>query len=211
MRGSDVTVFEPGQTVTVTWNETVGHPSHYRIAFDDDGTDAYADPAAPDDIVDPPVLPILLDGIPDMTGRGPRQATITLPNIECDRCTLQVIQVMYDKPPFGDGNDMYYQCADIELRVGGAPDAGPGDPDGGMADGGTPDAGTPDAGSPSPDAGSPGPDGGSGDIDAGQPPDDSDDGCQAGGGSSQVMVLAVLALLALLTRGSRRRVDRRRS
>ncbi|MFA9472798.1 MAG: hypothetical protein ACERNK_19695, partial [Deltaproteobacteria bacterium] len=60
-------------------------------------------------------------------------ATVTLPNVTCDNCTLQVIQVMYDKPPYTTpGNDIYYQCADLVLREGAAP------PD---ADAGT-DAGT---------------------------------------------------------------------
>jgi hypothetical protein len=51
---------------------------------------------------------------------------VTLPDLVCDNCTLQVIQVMYDKPPYTTpGNDIYYQCADLVLRVGGAPpDAG---------------------------------------------------------------------------------------
>ena len=69
-RGAAVVVLEPGQTVTIRWDEVIGHPSHYRIAFDDDGDDAFVDPVTEDDIVDPPVLPVLLDGIPDMTGRG---------------------------------------------------------------------------------------------------------------------------------------------
>jgi hypothetical protein len=34
--------------------------------------------------------------------------------------------MMTDKPPYGDGNDIYFQCADIALRSG--TDPGP-DPD----------------------------------------------------------------------------------
>jgi hypothetical protein len=35
---------------------------------------------------------------------------------------------MYDKPPYTTpGNDIYYQCADLVLREGGARDAGIGD------------------------------------------------------------------------------------
>ncbi|MCA9560948.1 MAG: hypothetical protein KC583_20510, partial [Myxococcales bacterium] len=56
---------------------------------------------------------------------------VTLPDVECDNCTLQVIQVMFDKPPqTSPGNDLYYQCADLVLRGDGPPpppvDAGPG-------------------------------------------------------------------------------------
>ena len=62
---------------------------------------------------------------------GPYTQTVTLPSTPCENCTLQVIQMMYDKPPYGPagGADIYFQCVDIALRVGGAPagpDAGPG-------------------------------------------------------------------------------------
>src|SRR5690606_6077325 len=56
----------------------------------------------------------------------------TLPDIECESCTLQVVQVMYDKKPYGDGNDLYYQCADIALRPGGGASS---EPPPGVADG----------------------------------------------------------------------------
>src|SRR5689334_20533493 len=36
-----VTVFEPGETITVQFSETVQHPGFYRISFDDDGQDAF--------------------------------------------------------------------------------------------------------------------------------------------------------------------------
>ena len=63
---------------------------------------------------------VLLDDIAD-EGRDVRDymATITLPDITCDNCTLQVIQVMYDKPPYTTpGNDIYYQCADLIRQIG---------------------------------------------------------------------------------------------
>jgi hypothetical protein len=70
---------------------------------------------------------VLLDLILDK-GAGERNyvETVTLPNLTCDNCTLQVIQVMYDKEPYETpGNDIYYQCADLVLREGAAPpDAG---------------------------------------------------------------------------------------
>src|SRR5262245_41957822 len=46
VRGSNITVFEPGETITVTWQETVAHPGHYRIAFDDDGDDGFPFPTS---------------------------------------------------------------------------------------------------------------------------------------------------------------------
>src|SRR5690606_36725286 len=108
-RGDVVTVFEPGQTITVVWKETIDHPSHYRISFDDDGEDDFVDPAGFNDFYTAPS--VLLDDIDDSSCGNAMRATITLPDIECESCTLQVVQVMYDKKPYGDGNDLYYQCA----------------------------------------------------------------------------------------------------
>lgn len=115
-RGTRIAVFEPGQTITVSWNETVDHRGHYRIAFDTDGEDDFVDPTEREDLYNSPA--VLVDDIADSIG-GRYTQEITFPDVECERCTLQLIQVMY-----GSGN--YYQCADIALRRGEAPalDAG---------------------------------------------------------------------------------------
>lgn len=113
MKGDPVATFMPGETIVVVWEETINHPAHYRISLDLDGQDDFADPAAMDDYYTNSA--VLLDEIPDKNG-GMYMAEVTLPDMECDTCTLQLIQVMYDKPPFGDGNDMYYQCADIAIK-----------------------------------------------------------------------------------------------
>lgn len=145
-RSTNVTYVEPGATIEVRWEEYVDHPGHFRIAFDDDGDD---------DFVDPPTMmatysndAVLLDDIVDRDGdEGAYVVEVTLPDITCDNCTLQVIQVMYDKPPYTlPGDDIYYQCADLVLREGGAP--GPGDPDAGIdpGPGGSPAAGSAGAG-----------------------------------------------------------------
>ena len=142
-RTENITYYEPGATIDVRWNEYVDHPGHYRIAFDADGVDEFVDPATMMELYSNKA--VLLDGIPD-EGRDTRdyKATVTLPDIECDNCTLQVIQMMYDKPPYTTpGNDIYYQCADLVLRKGGAP------PDAGV---GT-DAGTGPGTTPAPESG----------------------------------------------------------
>jgi len=124
-RTANVTYYEPGETIEVRWDEYVDHPGHYRIAFDDDGDDDFVDPAAMMELYSNET--VLLDGITDK-GQGERDyvATVTLPELSCDNCTLQVIQVMYDKLPYKTpGNDIYYQCADLVLREAGTlPDAG---------------------------------------------------------------------------------------
>ena len=124
---SRITVLQPGATIMVQFNETIEHPGFYRISFDDDGQDALVAPTMRSqiDTAAPFTLPVLLDNIPDQTGAGTKMymASVTLPNVQCERCTLQVIQVMvpatamsWDPSP---DQDIYYTCADIALRGGG--------------------------------------------------------------------------------------------
>jgi hypothetical protein len=113
-RTANVATFKPGETITVKWTETINHPGHFRISFDPNGEN-FPDPKSFTDFASGPTD--LVDNIPDNTVAmgNAYSVDVTLPNIECTSCTLQVIQVMTDKPPYGDGNDVYYQCADLIL------------------------------------------------------------------------------------------------
>jgi hypothetical protein len=179
-RTENVTAFLPGQTITVTWDETVNHPAHYRISFDMDGQDDFADPVTQYDFYTNAA--VLLDNIADSDG-GSYSVDVTLPDVECTNCTLQLIQVMYDAAPYGDGNDLYFQCADLVLD---------------------PNANMPDAAPPVADAAVP-PDAGS---DAGMDGGGGDGGCcrVAGPRDAASQILLALATLLLLTR--RRRAER---
>jgi MYXO-CTERM domain-containing protein len=199
-RSTNVVTLAPGASLTIRWDEYVNHPGHYRIAFDDDGDDDFQAPpclsscdstsmvigVAPDDYTDPTVL---ADGIPDMGG-GEYSFTVTLPDVECDNCTLQVIQVMTDKPPYTTpGNDLYFQCIDLVLTSGGAPDGGTVVLDGGGG-GGTDGGG----GGGTDGGGGGGTDGGGG----GGGTDDGGCGCAAAGHGPALPPLAALgAALAL--------------
>jgi len=124
-RGKKVTTFAPGATITVEWDETVDHPGHFRIAFDDDGDDVFVNPNNPNDNF----AFTLKEPIADKVGGHYTQA-VTLPSKPCTRCTLQLMQVMTTAVPY---NSFYYQCADIAIGQGGDPDPGPDpepDPDG---------------------------------------------------------------------------------
>jgi len=115
-----ITPFKPGETITVTWRETVQHPGHFRIAFDSDGQDfTMPGEATPSGVV------ILADNIPDKSTANYSQQ-VTLPSIECANCTLQLIQVMTtNPPPYAATGDLYFNCADIILKAaGGATGAG---------------------------------------------------------------------------------------
>jgi hypothetical protein len=112
------TTFAPGDTITVHFDEYVGHSGRYRIAFDPDGAD-----------LDDFNANILLDE-PDPAGNVGNigddsiwEFDVTLPDMTCDNCTLQLIQVMdgntTDKVlnPVDRGGT-YFQCADIVLAEG---------------------------------------------------------------------------------------------
>jgi hypothetical protein len=117
-----VSVFRPGQSIDVEWEVYVQHVSYFRIAFDVDGDDSFsARPSMPSDPTrdDPTALPagdgeLILGYIEDPTADVERvQQRVTLPNVQCDRCTLQVIQFTYGLP-LADAT--YHQCADIVLE-----------------------------------------------------------------------------------------------
>jgi Lytic polysaccharide mono-oxygenase, cellulose-degrading len=112
-RGSKVTTFAPGATITVEWDETVDHPGHYRIAFDNDGDDVFVNPNNPNDNY----AFTLKDAIPDKDG-GHYTQQVTLPTAPCANCTLQLMQIMTTQVPY---NSFYYQCADITIADGGDP------------------------------------------------------------------------------------------
>lgn len=139
-RTANVSVFAPGETITVEWNEYIDHPAYYRIAFDDDGddgfltrTDGQTNPDADDPQameaalgMDAEILAIVEEENDTTPGQSTdvRSTTVTLPNVECENCTLQLIQYMYNNPAQG-----YFQCADIALRAAqqvGSEDAGAG-------------------------------------------------------------------------------------
>jgi hypothetical protein len=129
---SRINHFRPGEKIAVEFNETIDHPGHFRIAFDDDGQD-FEDPASATDIQGSPMPPVLVDGIPDDPTLG-YTVEITLPDVECDNCTLQVIQVMTDKLGNGWGtDDVYHQCADLVLSgASGGTEAGAGGAEAGV-------------------------------------------------------------------------------
>ncbi len=121
-----VTTYKPGQTIMVTWQETINHPGYFRISFQPNG-DVFEIPkpdAANANSYPTEDLTGMTDAatgsiiLKDRIADGTLMAEITLPNMECDNCTLQFIQVMTDKPPYtadAASDDVYFNCADITL------------------------------------------------------------------------------------------------
>jgi hypothetical protein len=148
--------------------ETINHRGHYRIALSinsrselpDDPTvmdknknvlDPAKKPTANSDtaaVQSPPVFPVLVDNLWDHTTASskPYETDVTLPNVTCDKCTLQVIEFMADHGPNTPGGYFYHHCANLKITAdpamppfmtsgndGGAKDAGS---DAGVSDGG---------------------------------------------------------------------------
>ncbi len=112
-RTHSVATYSAGETITVDWVETVDHPRHDRTAFDAD--DDFVDPATELELQSNAA--VLLDEIPRRLVGIVRDPG-TLLDVEGERCTLQAIQVMCDKPPDVPGtNDLYCQCADLVLEA----------------------------------------------------------------------------------------------
>jgi hypothetical protein len=124
-----VTAVAQGGTITVRINETLFHPGHYRVALSTTGqgglppdpavTPTTQDECASTVVQDPPVYPVLADGMlrHTTTFSGPQMFTVTLPaNVTCtSNCVLQVIQYMssHGAPCF------YHHCANITITPGG--------------------------------------------------------------------------------------------
>jgi len=114
--------------------ETIYHPGHYRVALAVNSRDELPpDPQTFERttekgprsvwgvIQSPPQLPVLADGLFPHYTRPASPATfeadIQLPNITCEKCTLQVIQFMADHAYNQPGGYSYHHCADIAITA----------------------------------------------------------------------------------------------
>lgn len=134
-----VTTFVAGQTVSISINETIFHPGHYRVAI---GTNGPADlppepPVTADSTpcgsvpIDPnPAFPVLADGqlLHTSAFSGKQTFTVTLPSdLRCTNCTMQVLEFMGNHGLNNPGGCFYHHCATINVV---APDGGVVPPDG---------------------------------------------------------------------------------
>ena len=227
-----ITGYGPGDTVTITIEETIFHPGHYRIALAANDPSELPEPApvTPGDtpcgsapIQDPPVFPVLADGVFEHTEpfADPQQSIdITLPDdVTCTSCTLQVIQFMSDHALNDPGGCYYHHCATLEIDGAAATSSG-GDTDAGSTSFGDTANGTDPGGSmgdeaetsaPSDDTGSAATTstgGGTGSSGSAGGDDDDEGGCGCssanGRGAPAAALLGLLGLLGLRSRRSRR-------
>jgi len=122
-----------GELLHIKVKETIYHPGHFRVALS--VLDRAELPADPEDVtrdgprgpisvsgkIDPnPKAPVLVDGIWEHHQRQPGQefeTDIKIPNINCDHCSLQVIQFMEEHGVNTDGRFTYHHCADLKVTA----------------------------------------------------------------------------------------------
>lgn len=127
-----VTEVTGGSAITLRVMETIYHPGHYRVAL---AVSSRAElPADPETVTretekgprsvstviqDPVQPPLLADGLFAHTSRptGPWEAAIQLPNISCEKCTLQVVEFMAEHPGVREGGFSYHHCADLKITA----------------------------------------------------------------------------------------------
>ncbi|RAK52948.1 SCE4755 family polysaccharide monooxygenase-like protein [Phenylobacterium deserti] len=128
-----VTELTGGGVLQLKIQETVFHPSHYRVALAVNGpAELPADPetttretpegpySVSAKIEADPKPPLLADGLFPHTEKLPQgqilEAELKVPNIDCEDCTLQVIQWMGEHSYNPDGAYSYHHCATLRIK-----------------------------------------------------------------------------------------------
>jgi hypothetical protein len=73
-------------------------------------------------IQDPPQIPVLADGLwyhdtRPTEGMQTYEADVRLPNIDCEHCTLQIIQFMNEHGVNNPGLFSYHHCATVKITA----------------------------------------------------------------------------------------------
>ena len=127
-----VTNVKGGTNLPLLVHESIYHPGHYRVALARTAAQLPPDPVVTTTqtergvrsqsavIQNPPVAPVLLDGISAHSERPTQnfEADIPIPNITCPNCVLQVIEFMADHPGIAvDGGHSYHHCATLNITA----------------------------------------------------------------------------------------------
>ncbi len=124
-----------GQKLHLKLQETVYHPGHYRVSLAvNSPTELPPDPQTTTKdsergpmsisaaIQSPPPIPVLADGLfvhsTRPTGQmEPFETDVQLPNINCKKCTLQVVQFMAEHAFNNPGGYTYHHCAELQITA----------------------------------------------------------------------------------------------
>lgn len=123
-----------GENLHIKIKETIYHPGYYRVALSVlDRGELPADPEAttresprgPISVsgkIDPkPRPPVLADGLFEHRERPAPgsffETDIKLPNINCEKCTVQILQFMEEHGLNKEGDFSYHHCADLKITA----------------------------------------------------------------------------------------------
>jgi hypothetical protein len=127
-----VTPAQGGEKLHIKLQETVFHPGFYRVALAVNSRDELPpDPEVKTEagargprsvsaaIHFPPVAPILADGLFPHTAKFDKEldTDVDLPNINCAKCTLQIVEFMASHGPNTDGDYTYHHCAVLQIHA----------------------------------------------------------------------------------------------
>jgi hypothetical protein len=123
-----VTDVQGGHPLAIDLSEFVFHPGHYRFALSvNSRAELPADPPVVEDngvsvstsIQNPVRIPVLADGVflHDAPPAADWQTSLTLPNLNCDKCTLQIIEFMAEHGSNIGGGFFYHHCADLRITA----------------------------------------------------------------------------------------------
>lgn len=125
-----VTELAGGSTLHLKLREAIYHPGHCRVALArtpeqlpaDPETVTREGPRGPVSVsaaIAEAVPPILADGLFVHTERPEPEsyweADLTVPNVECKGCVVQVIQWMAEHPGVAEGGFSYHHCATVDI------------------------------------------------------------------------------------------------
>lgn len=126
-----VTKVQGGQKLHIKVQETVYHPGHYRVALAKSPAELPPDPESTSrdsergprsvsaKIETSPGKPVLADGLFVHTAKTSDafETDVQLPNVNCEKCTLQIIQFMAEHGLNPDGGYFYHHCADLQITA----------------------------------------------------------------------------------------------
>jgi hypothetical protein len=121
-----------GSKLRIKLQETIYHPGFYRVALAVKSREELPpDPVAvtrdtekgpwsiSGAIQSAPQRPVLADGLFLHKARPtePYETDVQLPNINCEKCTLQIVQFMEEHGYNKDGGYTYHHCADLKITA----------------------------------------------------------------------------------------------
>jgi len=124
-----VTKIQGGAKLHIRIREMAFHPGFYRVALAVNSRDELPkDPDARTDSSDRSISgaiqyplrpPVLADGLFQHIApfEKEQETDVMIPNINCSRCTLQVIEFMAEHSRNTEGDFTYHHCADLQIRA----------------------------------------------------------------------------------------------